>query len=57
MHGFYVYSEKNIVSFDLIVDFNANREQIKRDVMDKLKEKYPEYQFIIVDDYDVSDWY
>lgn len=55
MHGFYVYSEKNIVSFDLIVDFNANREQIKRDVMDKLKEKYPEYQFIIVDDYDVSD--
>ncbi|MEE1116804.1 cation diffusion facilitator family transporter [Methanosphaera sp.] len=55
MHGFYVYSEKNIVSFDLIVDFNANREQIKREVMGKLKEKYPEYQFIIVDDYDISD--
>ncbi len=55
MHGFYVYAEKNIVSFDLIVDFNANREQIKEEVLQKLNEKYPEYQFIIVDDYDISD--
>lgn len=55
MHGFYVYAQKNIVSFDLIVDFNANREQIKEEVLNKLKEKYPEYQFIIVDDYDISD--
>lgn len=55
MHGFYVYDEKNIVSFDLIVDFNANREQIKEEVLKKLYDKYPEYQFIIVDDYDISD--
>lgn len=55
MHGFYVYGQENIVSFDLIVDFNADREQIKREIMEKLNEKYPEYQFIIIDDYDVSD--
>lgn len=55
MHGFYVYDEKNLVSFDLIVDFDANREQIKEEVLTKLYEKFPEYHFIIVDDYDVSD--
>ena len=55
MHGFYVYGDKKIVSFDLIVDFNANRDEIKEQILTKLNEKYPEYQFIIVDDYDVSD--
>lgn len=55
MHGFYVYNEKKLVSFDLIVDFNANREEIKEQILEKLKEKYPDYQFIIVDDYDFSD--
>lgn len=55
MHGFYVYADKKVVSFDLIVDFDGNREQIKEEILEKLKEKYPDYQFIIVDDYDLSD--
>lgn len=55
MHGFYVYAQKNIVSFDLIVDFDADRKQIKGEILSKLKERYGEYQFIIVDDYDISD--
>ncbi len=55
MHGFYVYAQKNMVSFDLIVDFDADRKQIKGEILSKLKERYGEYQFIIVDDYDISD--
>ncbi len=55
MHGFYVYDDKKVVSFDMIVDFDANREDIKAQILEKLKDKYPDYQFIIVDDYDISD--
>lgn len=55
MHGFYVYDDKKIITFDLIVDFDANREQIKDEILEKLNEKYGEYQFIIIDDYDISD--
>lgn len=55
MHGFYVYTDRKVVSFDLIVDFDGNRQQIKEEVLFKLKEKYPDYEFIIVDDYDLSD--
>ena len=55
MHGFYVYEEKRIVTFDLIVDFDANREQIKEEIIKELENKYSQYQFIIIDDYDISD--
>lgn len=55
MHGFYVYDDKNIISFDLIIDFNANREEVKGQILEKLNSKYPEYHFIIIDDYDISD--
>ncbi|WP_198923192.1 hypothetical protein [Methanosphaera sp. WGK6] len=55
MHGFYIYEEENIVSFDLIVDFEADREQVKLEIINQLKEKHPDYQYMIVDDYDISD--
>lgn len=55
MHGFYVYDDENIVSFDLIVDFEGDRESIKEEVLSRLCERYGDYRFIIVDDYDVSD--
>jgi cation diffusion facilitator family transporter len=55
IHGLYVYHDKKIVSFDIIVDFDANRKQIKDKVINELELKYSEYSFIIIDDYDVSD--
>lgn len=55
MHGFYVYDEKKLVSFDLIIDFNADRQDIKEQILEQLKIKYPDYHFVIVDDYDISD--
>lgn len=56
MHGFYGDEEKQIVSFDLIFDFNVeNSEEIKNKIIEALKEKYPNYEYNIVLDMDISD--
>ena len=55
IHGFYVYEAQKIVSFDIIVDFDADREKIKGKITSKIKEKYPEFDYLIIDDYDISD--
>lgn len=55
IHGFYVYEAQKIVSFDIIVDFDADREKIKEIITSKIKEKYPEFDYLIIDDYDISD--
>lgn len=55
IHGFYVYEDLNLVSFDMIVDFDADREKVKDEIKSKIKDKHPEFEYVIVDDYDVSD--
>ena len=55
VHGFYVYEEQKLVSFDIIVDFDADRNKVKAEVYRKLKEKHPDFNYIIIDDYDISD--
>ena len=55
IHGFYVHEDQKLVSFDIIVDFDADRERIKSEITSKLKEKYPEFDYLIIDDYDISD--
>ena len=55
IHGFYVYEDIKLVSFDIIVDFDAKREQIKSEIIEKIKNKHPEFEYFIVDDYDISD--
>ena len=54
-HGFIVLEDKNIIMFDIIVDFDADRNKFKNEILEKLKSKYPEFTYIIVDDYDISD--
>lgn len=54
-HGFIVLEDNNIVMFDIIVDFDADREKVKKELLEKLKSKYPEFTYYIVDDYDISD--
>ncbi len=54
-HGFIVYEEDNLVSFDLIVDFDADRAAIKQKVLDEIKSRHPNYNYIIIDDYDITD--
>ena len=55
VHGFYVYEEEKLVSFDIIVDFDANRDKIKEEILEKIKNRHPEFKYLIIDDYDVSD--
>ena len=56
LHGFYVDEEAKSVAFDLILDFNCkDKEEIKKELLEKLKEKYPEYKCYIVLDTDISD--
>ena len=54
--SFYVDKETNNVYFDIIIDFDAkDQEKIKEEIISNLKEKYPEYNFIIILDADISD--
>ncbi len=55
IHGFLVYEDRNIATFDIIVDFDADREKVKKEIISKIKAKHPEFDYIIIDDYDVSD--
>lgn len=55
IHGFIVYEEEKLVTFDIIVDFNADREQVKNKILSEIKQKHPEFTYYIIDDYDISD--
>ncbi len=55
IHGFYVDKEHNAY-FDLILDFDvAEREKIKEEIIEKIKQKYPEYNYNVIMDADVTD--
>jgi divalent metal cation (Fe/Co/Zn/Cd) transporter len=55
IHGFLVIEEKNLVMFDIIVDFDADREKVKQEILEKIKAKYPQFDYCMIDDYDISD--
>lgn len=56
IHAFYVEEEKNIVSFDLVFDFEEQEpEKIIEEIKSKLKEKYPKYNYVVILDKDFSD--
>ena len=56
MHGFYVDEENSMISFDLIIDFNAeSKEKIRDKVVEQIKEKYPKYNYYVILDSDFSD--
>lgn len=55
IHGFLVIEEKNLVMFDIIVDFDADRENVKQEIFEKIKAKYPQFNYTMIDDYDISD--
>lgn len=55
IHGFIVFEEQNLITFDVIVDFDADREKVKEEISSKIKAKYPDFNYMIIDDYDVSD--
>ena len=56
IHAFYVEEEKNIVSFDLVFDFEEQEpDRIIEEIKGKLKEKYPKYNYVVILDKDFSD--
>ena len=56
LHGFYVDEETKYITFDLIFDFNEKKSDVIRDeIINKLKEKYPDYQYVIILDNDITD--
>ena len=56
IHGFIVYEDENLITFDIIVDFDADRESVKEKILSEIKTKHPEFNYLMIDDYDVSDW-
>lgn len=55
IHGFIVYEEENLITFDIIVDFDADRGSVKEKILTEIKAKHPEFNYVMIDDYDVSD--
>lgn len=56
LHGFYLDTKENKVSFDIIVDFDAeNPRDIRDKIIAEIKEKYPKYNYFVVLDNDFSD--
>ena len=55
VHGFIVYEDEKIITFDIIVDFDADREAVKEKILNEISTKHPEFKYHIIDDYDVSD--
>ena len=56
IHGFYVDKAKSNVFFDLIIDFEAkDKNRIENDIVTKLKEKFPEYNYNVIIDPDITD--
>lgn len=56
LHGFYVDEDRKLITFDLVFEFECEKPQeVIADLTSKLKEKYPEYNFYIVQDTDFTD--
>jgi len=55
IHAFMVYEDEGLITWDMIVDFSADREEIKQNVLNEINSKHPQFNYMIIDDYDVSD--
>ncbi len=56
LHGFYVDDERKLITFDLVFEFTCkNPQEVIASIQTQLKEKYPEYNYYVVQDTDVTD--
>lgn len=55
IHGFYMDTEQAGVSFDLIVDFDADAAAVRDQVLAEISRLYPQYRFFAILDSDYSD--
>ena len=54
VHGFYADKRKKEVYFDLVLDFGVEVEEVKREIIGKMKKKYGGYGFNVIIDSNVS---
>ncbi len=54
VHGFYLDEEQKTVTFDLIVDFEADGPAIRDQILSCLTARFPQYRYLIVLDSDYS---
>ena len=56
MHGFYLDAKKKFATFDLIMDYDfLDKAQVRDEIVAQLKKDFPEYNYVVVLDADVSD--
>ena len=56
IHGFYVDEDLKMISFDIVIGFEEDHpEDLAKELQDKLKNKYPKYEFYVVIDKDFTD--
>lgn len=56
IHGFYLDRENKIMTFDVVIDFEAkDRKAILNEIREDIKKKYPDYNITVTPDTDVSD--
>ncbi len=56
LHGFYIDYDNNDIYFDLIIDFDCNnKKDIKDIIIAKMRLKYPEFNYNVIIDDDISD--
>ena len=56
MHGFYLDVKDKMLSFDIIIDFEArDREKTYRDIYDAVQKEFKDYIIAITLDVDASD--
>ena len=56
MHGFYVDDSTNNISFDLIFDYKEEHpEKIVRKIKKEIKSKFPNYEYSVIIDKDISE--
>lgn len=54
-HGFYIDLKKKSITFDVIIDFAADRDRIYSEISAQITERYPDYDIRITLDSDISD--
>ena len=51
----HVEEDKKLINFDIIVDFDDDRNKVKEKIYNEIKAEHPEFEYFIIDDYDISD--
>ena len=56
IHGFYLNSDTKHINLDIIISFDAeDRHALHKQIISELNEAYPDYQFDMTLDLDISD--